>query len=185
MILTISGRSGSGKSTLLGGIMHTRQGVAPLESITTRKSRPTDVAGEYVYVSHKEFDALKAERALLWHVKVHDYRFGTRKDVIEEAFTKGFFVALLAIEAAEKLHQYAKEKNLEHHLRSVYLDIDNEDELRRRLIQRGDTADLEKRILDCRNWGRQAQVSSARFKLINASATAQVVLLNTLNLCKI
>jgi guanylate kinase len=176
MLLTITGPSGSGKSTLVTNIRARNPEARSLESVTTRPPRLTDPPGEYRYASREEFEGMRERGEFLWDVPVHAFRFGTRKKAIEEALTGGFFLAVLIIEAVEKLQAYAGKIGKSGQMRSYYLDVADEGILRQRLKRRGDTPDYEERIAECRDWPRKARLSRARMKFINAAAKPGAVL---------
>jgi len=155
MILTLSGPSSSGKTTLLEGLKGDKKlrkdlGLSPLESITTRPRRPTDVDGEYRYVDDLAFDDLNAKGAFAWVVQPYgNTRYGTRALTIERALLSSkLYVAILTLDALQKLHVIAAQKNLSHRLMSICLVINDTEGLRSRMRRRGDTdgPEMESRI---------------------------------------
>lgn len=181
MILTITGPSGVGKSTLANGLYEYVSSLGllalPLQSVTTRLPRKGDMFGEYDRVSVSAFKKLVDSGAFLWHVGVHGYQFGTKKVAIEDALAEGLHIAILVIEAVEQLHTYAAGVGTSDVLESLYLHLDDEDELRRRLHERGDTADIEERIVECRTWNDKARRTHAPFYMLDASLPAANVLI--------
>ncbi|HWB33898.1 MAG TPA: hypothetical protein VG753_01060, partial [Candidatus Paceibacterota bacterium] len=158
MILTISGPSGSGKTTLLGNLRRAIPDTHPLESITTRPPRASDQPGEYLYVSDNKFREIANNSELLWHVKIGDYNYGTRKKNVDEALGAGFNVAILEIGAAQTLHEYAAQKNKLRLVRGIYLFLDDEHVLLRRMKKRGGLSqdDLARRLNEGREWNKTA-----------------------------
>lgn len=180
MILTITGPSGVGKTTLLHNLLKAYPEAYALESITTRAPRPTDEGG-YVYMNEEEFKETEKRGEFLWTAHPHTKSYGTRKDALDTALAHGFSVAVLIIEAVEKLHAYAKDKQ---QVRSLYIKIDEEEELRRRFLQRDDMSEkeIEARIAECRSWNERARNSSVPFYFLDGIKSREELLRETLQL---
>lgn len=183
MILTITGPSGVGKTTLLHNLLKKIPGAHTLTSITTREKRPSDEPGEYEYVTDAEFNALSKQGAFLWEVHPHGKKYATRKDTVDRALREGFYIPVLVIDAVAKLHAYAKTQSLSDSVRSLYILIDDEAELRKRFAERNDMTDaqIESRLLECRTWNDDSRKSGAPFIYVPATRTREEILTDVLN----
>jgi guanylate kinase len=176
MILTITGPSAAGKTVLLGNLRAARPDIRSLISTTTRSPRASDVEGEYRHVSHDDFAREVHAGDFLWHVEMHGNRYGTRALDVDHALRSGIYVAVLLVGAVRDLHVHALTKGMKAGMRSVYLRIDNEEEVRRRLTLRdGPSADVERRIADCRTWNAQAAMCGVRMRFIEATRPKEEV----------
>lgn len=182
MIISITGPSGVGKTTLLHNLLRSIPQARTLTSVTTREQRPSDEPGEYQYVTDAEFDALSAKGAFLWEVNPHGKKYATRRDTIDIALREGFYLPVLVVGAVEKLHAYANAQGLEGNVRSLYILIDDEEELRKRFKERGDSpAETEVRIRECRDWNAQAEASGVPFIYLHATKKREDILADTLS----
>lgn len=167
MIWSITGPSASGKTTIARLIIEAVPEAKHLPSVTTRPRRFSDNPGEYEHVSDTEFDRLSRAREFLWEVAPHGYRYATRKSKVDEALAGGIYIPILVIEAAVKLHAYAQAQGKVREVRSLYVRMTNEEELRRRFTERGDDPDdMERRLLQCRDWNARALNAGIPFRVI-------------------
>ena len=65
MIWSLTGSSASGKTTIARLIIEEVPNAKPLQSVTTRAVRASDIPGEYEYVNEMEFDRLSRAREFL------------------------------------------------------------------------------------------------------------------------
>lgn len=177
MLLTITGPSASGKTSLARALMTRMPAMTMLRSVTTRASRPSDLLGEYRYVSQSEFDDLFAQHALLWMVEVHGNRYGTLKEDVHAAVGHGgIILALLTVEATQELRNYLVSVGKEDDMMSIYLDISDEDLLLKRLMKRGDSReDIEMRIKQCRSWATARDASGVPYIIYDASESTDAL----------
>ena len=182
MILSITGPSGVGKTTLMHNLLGVLPGAKPLTSVTTRSPRPTDEPGEYEYVSQEEFDAIADAGAFLWQARAYINRYGTRKAIIDEALASPtLYLPALVIDAVKTLHAYAAEVGKTEAVRSLYLHIQDESELRARFTERGDKPEeAEARIAECRSWNKNAKESGVPFIYLEATKTREEIVENAL-----
>ncbi len=156
--------------------MQEEAGARPLPSTTTREPRPSDNPGEYQYVSEQEFDRLSRAREFLWEVAPHGHRYATRKADVDTALEGGLYLPTLVIEAIVKLHAYAEAQGRADAVRSLYIYMDNEAELRRRFGVRGDAAeDIKRRIAQCRDWNARAEASGIPFYMLPGVQTPEAM----------
>ena len=172
---TISGPSGAGKTTLLGSILKRFPQAKPLLRVTTRLKRPTDNPNEYRYVSDAEFDALVQQQAFMWHMEIHGFRHGAPRAETTEALIRGHTVGDISYRSAEILMHHAHLMERQTCIRSAYLYITDERELRRRLAARNEL-EVDRRIAECRSWNEAARRSFVPFEFIDARAPQEEVL---------
>lgn len=151
-IFTLTGASGSGKTTIMRELLKRDANVKVLPSITTRTKRDSDVEGEYKYVAEKDFQNIQQNNAFLWDVDMHGNFYGTAKADVDYALKANHkSIMLLVPEVIPILKSYT------HSVLSFYIVSPPEDILRQRLQNRGDDpSDIEKRILDCKKWDKEA-----------------------------
>ena len=181
MIVSITGPSGVGKTTLMHNLLQKIPGAQPLTSYTTRERRPSDEPGEYIYVSHDEFDRMARGGAFLWEARTYINRYGTKKEDIDRALSGGFYMPVLVIDAVKKLYEYAHSVHKEDRARYMYIFIDDEKELRKRFKERGDAPEeTEVRIQECRDWNSKAAKSGVPFMYLHATKQREDILADAL-----
>ena len=170
MLLTITGPSASGKTSLARALITRIQGSTMMQSVTTREARPSDLHGEYEYVSPEQFAEIETAGSFLWTVDVYGNRYGTRKEAASSAAEEnGIVFAILTVAATKTLHAYLKEIGKEEEIQSVYLDIADEDLLRMRLQKRGDTKEsIDLRIEQSRTWAEERDQSGLPYIIYDA-----------------
>ncbi|HUO50815.1 MAG TPA: hypothetical protein VMU25_04610 [Candidatus Paceibacterota bacterium] len=185
MILTITGPSASGKTTLMRGLIAERAGIEPLESVTTRQPRESDVPGEYKYVPESWFETFLQEDAFLWYIILHGNRYGTRKQTVDLALEDTrTHVAILDFRGVHKLIWRAIAQDKRELVRSIYLYVEDEHILRARMTQRKSESPekIEQRIAECRPWNKFARSIEhiIPFRFIDGSLPTEKVLKQTL-----
>lgn len=169
VIISLSGASASGKTTIARSVLGAIPGSRMLLSVTTRARRPSDIPGEYRYVSHEEFAELETQDAFLWSVAVHGNKYGTLTGTAHDACERDTHVAILTIPAAERLMGYLKARCPGTRFIPLYLKAAGEAQLRERLRVRGDSEeDIAIRIEECKTWDALAARSSVPFHSIDA-----------------
>lgn len=172
MLVSISGPSASGKTTVARKLIeHFTKGDSPLLiSHTTRAPRPSDIPGEYSYVSDDEFEKLRDSGAFLWVAEVYGNKYGTLRLTVEDALAKPISFAILTIPATESLFRFMKEQGRDAELLPLYLRIADEGVLRERLTSRGDAEkDIAVRLVENRNWDALQEASVVPFHIIDSS----------------
>lgn len=95
MFVLISGPSGAGKTTFVNSLLESDARVEFSVSTTTRPRRGSEADGvDYHFVDDAEFDRLLAEDAFVEWADVHDHRYGTRKDHVQDIIDEGFIPLL-------------------------------------------------------------------------------------------
>ncbi len=170
-IISISGASASGKTTVARELLSSLHGSLMLLSVTTRLRRPSDVPGEYQYVSQEEFDKLDRDDSFLWSVGAHGNRYGTLRSSVEAACAGSTSIAILTIPAAEKLAAFLTERFPGVSFSPIYLRTGDITLLEKRLRGRGDSEDdIRIRIEECKTWNELAAHSFVPFQTIDASS---------------
>lgn len=155
-ILTVTGASGAGKSTIVKKFLESVSGSALIKSYTTRSPRDSDMPGEYqCNVSHEKMRRM--EKGFFKLFEAHGNFYGTlRQSVVEAMAQKEMRVMILIPEAVKTIRDYFAKWDVLHELIfSFYLLSPGEDEIRRRLVGRGE-AEIQKRINDCKKWDEEA-----------------------------
>ena len=144
-MLIISGPSGSGKSSLMHEMFKKIDNIYFSISTTTRGKRDGEVeAVDYHYISKEEFENDIEEGLFLEWAKVHDNYYGTSLKPILKSLHDG---KLVVFDIDVQGHKIAREK-FGDSITSVFITTPNQDELRKRLKNRGTDCDevIEKRI---------------------------------------
>lgn len=166
LVVTFSGMSGTGKTTLQQKLVASGMGHGVVSN-TTRPQRASDVGGEYRYLSKEKFVLLDD---LLWSTEIHGHLYGTRASDLETVLLKKK-VAILVLNTTSVptlAEFYCKPKGVR--LLSFYLLSPGANELRRRMLARGDLpAIVASRIHNSIHWDREAK-ASALFTLIAPGA---------------
>ncbi len=155
MIVLITGPSGAGKSTFVGKLMQADPRLAFSVSTTTRPMREGETDGvDYDFVDEARFDELLADNAFIEWARVHDNRYGTRRDLVEALVAEGR-IPLLDIDVQgglQVIDQFGKS------LLSVFLFPPSFEELERRLRTRGTDSDqvIATRLKNARSEVEQA-----------------------------
>lgn len=179
MILTLTGASGAGKTTIAKELLKKIPLNAQMvPSYTTRKSRDTDVPGEYKYISKFRFWLLKITRAFLWAVYPHGNSYGTTKRWVVKALKddETVYIMLLFSDAVRDLKRFAEKKCCSDQVFSFYILSPSQGILRERLRSRGDNKDeIEKRLEDCVKWDSEAKVSDTSYEFVRNDSTIEAV----------
>ncbi len=147
-LIVISAPSGAGKTSIIKNVIkklndENRKSKFSV-SHTTRLPREGDIDGsDYFFVSNEIFDELYEAGNFIETAEVHDYKYGTSKDFIDENINKGINVFLeIDIQGFQKLQN----RNIE--FRSIFILPPSIEELRKRIQKRGlDSEDvIEKRM---------------------------------------
>jgi guanylate kinase len=144
-MLIISGPSGSGKSSLMNEMFKKIDNIYFSISTTTRIKRDGEAEGvDYHYISKEEFENDIEEGLFLEWAKVHDNYYGTSLKPILKSLHDG---KLVVFDIDVQGHKIAREK-FGDSITSVFITTPNQDELSKRLKNRGTDCDevIEKRI---------------------------------------
>jgi guanylate kinase len=90
LLLVLSSPSGAGKTTLSRRLLKEDGNLEMSVSVTTRKPRPGEVAGEdYHFITTEEFRELTVDHQLVEHAKVFDNYYGTPAQPVKDAMADG------------------------------------------------------------------------------------------------
>lgn len=90
LLIILSSPSGAGKSTLSRRLLEFDPEVSFSISATTRPPRPGEVEGrDYLFRSHREFEAMVEAGEMLEHAQVFGNRYGTPRAPVEAAIGQG------------------------------------------------------------------------------------------------
>jgi guanylate kinase len=171
-IVTFTGPSGAGKTTIVGELLKRYPKWKMVLSLTSREPRNSDLSGEYrCNVSREEFLQIKEEKKDLWIESAHGNMYATLgADIIKALLSKGLSLMQLLPVSVRKIHDYIPGSVL-----SIFILPPGEEELRRRLEKRGESSEqIEKRIIDCRNWEAEAtKRSGIPYKFVRNDGTVE------------
>lgn len=147
-LIVISAPSGTGKTSIIKNVIKKLNSENKKSefsvSHTTRLPRDGDVDGsDYFFVSDERFIELLKAGNFIETAEVHDYKYGTSKDFIDENIEQGINVFL---EIDVQGFQELRSKNIK--FRSVFILPPSIDELRDRIQKRGLDSEnvIEKRM---------------------------------------
>ena len=147
-LIVISAPSGTGKTSVIKYVIKKLNSENKKSkfsvSHTTRLPRDGDVDGsDYFFVSDERFIELLKAGNFIETAEVHDYKYGTSKDFIDENIEQGINVFL---EIDVQGFQELRSKNIK--FRSVFILPPSIDELRDRIQKRGLDSEnvIEKRM---------------------------------------
>ena len=147
-LIVISAPSGAGKTSIIKNVIKklndgNRKSKFSV-SHTTRLPREGDIDGsDYFFVTNEIFDELYEGGNFIETAEVHDYKYGTSKNFIDENINQGINVFLeIDVQGFQKL----RNRNIE--FRSMFILPPSIEELRKRIQKRGlDSEDvIEKRM---------------------------------------
>lgn len=143
MLILVSGPSGVGKSSVIDALMQIRK-LEFMKTYTTRETRAQN-DGAYEHVSKQEFEKMIEKGAFLEYENVHaDIFYGTPFSTLEKVIEgKADYIKDIDVHGVQKIKNYLAGKSK---LVTVFLDSPDQ-ELRRRLIKRGESEEMiEKRL---------------------------------------
>ena len=135
-LFVISGASGVGKSTVLKRVMEIRPELRFSVSATTRAPRPGEVDGEsYYFVTKEQFEQMIARNEFLEYDAHMSNYYGTPVAQMEEKLAKGSVILDIEPNGAFMVRTARPDVVL------IFIAPPSMEELRRRLISRGDTSE--------------------------------------------
>jgi len=172
VVITITGPSGVGKSTIIKKFLEKKPKAGLITSYTTRAPRDSDLPGEYS--CNHAFEKMKdTEKDFFKLFSAHGNFYGTLRKSVTEAMAYSDPRVLILIPEAVKVIRdyYSKWPALLDLIVSFYILSPGEDEIRRRLVGRGEAlgrsamgeAEIQKRIDDCKKWDEEALTSDTPY----------------------
>ena len=139
LLIILSSPSGAGKSTLARRLRDWDPTIRFSISATTRAPRPGEENGrEYHFVAEQDFKRMVADGEMLEHAHVFGHFYGSPRGPVQEAIEDGCDVLFdIDWQGAQQIRGSA----LRDHVLSIFLLPPSIDELRRRLISRGQDTD--------------------------------------------
>ena len=172
-LILVSAPSGAGKSTLCDRLLQDYPELVYSVSCTTRAPRGEEEDGvDYHFITRERFDELVSQNAFLEHATVHGNSYGTLIQPIRDAFAQNLSVLLdIDVEGAAQVRETLLDLDDDDPLRQGFTDIfilpPSLEELRRRLIGRGEDSmeTIERRMNNAS--GEMARADEYRFKIVN------------------
>ena len=136
MFVIIAGVSGAGKDTIKKELIKRINDVVSLPSYTSRKPRGDEEEGvQYHFISKEEFEQKIKDGELYEYDEHHGQYYGTSKKILNEKIESGkIIVKDIDVVGTENLLKLISDKTK---IVTIFLRV-TKDELRRRLINRGD-----------------------------------------------
>lgn len=146
VLLVIAGPAGSGKTTLCDRVVREVPGFSRVITATTRAPRPGEIDGvHYHFLTSEQFDEKVAAGAFLEWAWVHKKnRYGTLASSVLEPLAAGRSLIINVDVQGVRNFRVAGEANplLARHMAEIFINV-SLDELRRRMILRGQDPDAE------------------------------------------
>jgi guanylate kinase len=162
-LFVITAPSGAGKSSLIKAVLKEDPSLKLSISYTTRSPRPGEQDGrEYHFVDDAAFLAMRERGEFLESAEVHGYRYGTAKQVIRDALSRGHDL-LLEID-----WQGARQvRDLHPDCVGIFIVPPSLEELERRLRGRAQDADsvIQRRLANAREELMHAE--EFKYRIIN------------------
>ncbi|MDJ0993977.1 MAG: guanylate kinase [Dinoroseobacter sp.] len=178
LLIILSSPSGAGKSTLARRLMEWDPTLSFSVSATTRTARPGEVDGDhYHFISEAEFKQLVAESGMLEHAHVFGNFYGSPLKPVKEAIEAGRDVLFdIDWQGAQQI----RNSDLGKHTLSVFILPPSIEELKRRLVSRGqDTEDtISKRMQ--KSWDEISHWDGYDYVLVNDDIDATEEQLKTI-----
>jgi guanylate kinase len=171
MLIAIMGPSASGKSTLITRL-RAEAGMLPLKSYTTRPQRDADIPGELTYLTSEEFKERADGGHFLWTVQPYGlYKYGTRVVDVNAALQSSERYVTPLVGVLSILHSYANGLGRLDNLRCLYLRIDDEAELGRRLGEDPSRTDISQRLRAAKIENQMLSEDTKKYRLRVIDAT--------------
>ena len=155
-LIIFAAPSGAGKSSLIKKIIEISENKLELSvSATTRLPREGETHGkDYFFISDKEFNELKNNKAFIECANVHGHKYGTLKSFVDEKLEEGIYL-ILDID----VQGFAQIKNATEDTVSIFIIPPSFDELKKRLTLRGLDLDeaIKKRLENAKEELKQAE----------------------------
>ncbi len=155
ILMVVSAPSGAGKTTLCDRLAAEFAKVTYSISCTTRKPRLGEIDGtNYHFLTGEEFAARRERGAFLESACVHGYWYGTLREEVLEALSRGHDVLMdLDVQGAQSVRDYVRQAGVRDPLKRRHVDVfiapPSIEDLKRRLRGRGqDDAEVIRRRLE-------------------------------------
>lgn len=138
LMFVLSSPSGAGKTTITRALLKNNSDLEISISATTRQRRPGEVDGQdYYFVDIPQFNAMVGGGEMLEHAKVFNNYYGTPRQPVEEALSRGHDVIFdIDWQGTQQLREIARDD-----LVTVFILPPGAKELERRLRSRNQDAE--------------------------------------------
>ncbi|MBV0912151.1 guanylate kinase [Anianabacter salinae] len=178
LLIILSSPSGAGKSTLARRLMDWDPTLRFSVSATTRAPRAAEIDGDhYHFVSEEDFRAMVTDEEMLEHAHVFGNFYGSPVAPVEAAIKAGRDVLFdIDWQGAQQIGN----SRLSDHVLSIFVLPPSIDELRRRLISRGqDTDDIIAKRMQ-KSWDEISHWGGYDYVLVNDDLDATEAKLKTI-----
>ena len=178
LLIILSSPSGAGKSTLAGRLREWDPSIRFSVSATTRPMRPGETDGvHYRFVGQDAFKRMVHEGEMLEHAHVFGNFYGSPKSPVADAISAGCDVLFdIDWQGAQQIQTSA----LAHHVLSVFLLPPSIQELRRRLVGRGQDDEETIRRRMQKSWDEISHWDGYDYVLVNEDLDATEERLKTI-----
>ena len=162
-LFVITAPSGAGKTSLIDAVMRDDPSLKISVSYTTRAPRPGEQDGvDYHYVDEPTFLAMRSRGEFLENAEVHGNRYGTARQVILDAVSRGEHLILeIDWQGAQQVRKLYPE------CVGIFILPPSVEELERRMRARGQDADdvIRRRVANARE--ELAHAGEFKYAIIN------------------
>ena len=162
-LFVITAPSGAGKTSLIDAVMREDPSLRISVSYTTRAPRPGEKNGvDYHFVDEPTFLAMRGRGEFLENAEVHGNRYGTARQVILDAVSRGEYLILeIDWQGAQQVRQLYPE------CVGIFILPPSVEELERRMRARGQDADevIRRRVANARE--ELAHAGEFKYAIIN------------------
>lgn len=165
MLVTLTGPTASGKTSIARRLLEEIPDSSMVLSLTARAPRPTDVPGEYRYVTHVEFEDLDTQGLFEWAVSHKGHWYGTLKESLHEAISnpQRSWIMILVLDAVAQARAFLEEHNaLEQH-KPFFIHVPDNERLIRAQKRDGNDTVLKAGEISEVNWSAWAEASDTPF----------------------
>lgn len=169
LLIILSSPSGAGKSTLARRLRVWDESIRFSVSATTRAPRDGEVdKKDYYFVSEEQFRRFVAEKEMLEHAQVFGNYYGSPREPVERAIEDGRDILFdIDWQGAQQISK----STLSQHVLSIFLLPPSIDELKRRLVSRGqDSAETITRRME-KSWDEISHWDGYDYVIINDELT--------------
>lgn len=138
-IILIAGPSGAGK-TSISNYLRQKYNIPRVITHTTRPKRSSEINGQSYYF---ETDASFARLHFFEHVRYGSYQYGSSKEALDKAWQKHDLVSLIV--DIQGVKSYVQK--LGQQVYFLYVTVSDKNELKKRLLARGDDPEIIKHRL--------------------------------------
>ncbi len=108
LLVVISAPSGGGKTTLTNELIRRFPNSRRSITCTTRPPRNTEIPNQdYIFVTDRDFDKMVQDEAFVEWAVVHNFRYGTRKSIVQESLDRGEILFMtIDVQGAQSIKKF-------------------------------------------------------------------------------